>query len=174
MADEYRVAMTVRLHTVYYKIIMMRGAEVFASLMASQEELILSFADNKMSHAVCNILIADDDPVVRHILTMILEGLGHSVETVSSGEACVTYIASHASESNLPSLVFLDNLLPDITGLEVLSRLRQITDKVPVVMLSASSEAEILDSVTDQMPNVFLEKPFTPSAVAKVLDTLLR
>ncbi len=127
-----------------------------------------------MSH---KILIADDDPVVRHILSMILEGLGHTVTTVETGKACIDFISTCAAQNDLPALVFLDHLLPDINGLEVLIRIKQLSSAeqpLPVVMLSANTEEEILlDVISDQMPDRFLEKPFTARAVATVIDALL-
>ncbi|MCB0345664.1 MAG: response regulator [Bdellovibrionales bacterium] len=125
-----------------------------------------------MSHY---ILIADDDPVVLHILGSILAVGGHEVLRVDSGQGCLEQLARDKEQNKLPSILFLDNLLGDITGLEVLAKLRESfgEDLMPIVLLSANTKAEMSDYDVDVLPEYFLEKPFTSETVNSVIAQIL-
>lgn len=121
------------------------------------------------------ILIADDDPVVLHILGAILTAGGHEVLRVDSGQGCLEQLASDREQGKLPAVLFLDMLLGDITGLEVHAKLRKMlgADMMPVVLLSANTKAEMSDYEADELPEHFLEKPFTAETVNCVLGQIL-
>src|SRR5262245_15081149 len=110
-------------------------------------------------------LITDDDPVVRMILGAILKANGYEVEDVDTGEKCLALLNSDSRE--LPDVLFLDFQLPDMSGPEVLSRLRKKIppEHLPVVMLSANSEDEVKDLFLDARPEAYLTKPFNSTAV---------
>lgn len=120
------------------------------------------------------ILIADDDPVVRHILGSILKSLGHSAESVDSGVKCIEHLRACCTKSQLPRVLFLDLQLTDMTGAEVLLQLGEFLDLkvMPVIILSANSREEAKKSYPTLTADEFLEKPFAPQAVAEVLQRL--
>ena len=68
------------------------------------------------------ILIADDDPVVRHLLSSVLSAAGHTVETAESGSRCIEMLREKAASNTLPDLLFLDLQLADMAGAEVLEK----------------------------------------------------
>ena len=79
------------------------------------------------------ILLVDDAEDLRTVLTGVLEAAGFRVDTAASGhEALRSVFAGH------PDLVVLDLGLPDLDGLEVLTRIRDMTD-LPVLVLTARS-----------------------------------
>lgn len=112
------------------------------------------------------ILIADDDPVVRHILGAVLEGAGYCVVAVETGGACLEALRT----GELPGVLFLDIQLPDTTGSEVLRRIRlePRTAALPVIVVSANPRAE----VEGEGFSNYLEKPFTPDTVHALLSSL--
>ena len=88
------------------------------------------------------VLIVDDDPDARRILTMVMEALGIAVESAEDGQQALEMINAHT-----PTLVFLDLMMPVMDGFEVLFRLRStpITRRIPVIVVSAVSQNEMLD-----------------------------
>ena len=120
------------------------------------------------------ILIADDDPVVRHILGSILKSLGLSTESVESGAKCIAHLRASLATQQLPRVLFLDLQLTDMTGAEVLLQLREFLDlkSLPVIILSANSREEAEKTYPTLTADEFLEKPFSPQAVAEVLQRL--
>ena len=80
------------------------------------------------------ILVVDDDPTVRGVLCLQLEGEGHEVIEAVDGESGL-----QAVEAQHPDLVVLDVMMPGLTGWDVLSRLRADAGsaRLPVLLLTA-------------------------------------
>ena len=118
------------------------------------------------------ILIADDDPVVRHLLSAVLRGAGFIVAEVQDGNSCLKFIRERSESGTLPSLVLLDLQLEDLTGAEVLEGIRASTSPIhlPVVMLSANSEDEVRATFPSLDADCFLSKPFPPDTVLEIID----
>jgi CheY-like chemotaxis protein len=122
-------------------------------------------------------LIADDDAVVRTILSAILESLQVEVDITASGQECLQHLRAVKDRPDKhPQVIFLDMLLQDMTGLEVAAAIDSLFDseaKPPIVMLSANTQQEIMDRGGPAVPDYFLEKPFTSQTIAVLLrDTL--
>src|SRR5690242_12028771 len=80
------------------------------------------------------ILIVDDEPIVREVVTQYLRQDGFRVEAAGDGhEALARFTAAR------PDLVLLDLMLPGIDGLEVCRRIR-LQSNVPVIMLTAKGD----------------------------------
>jgi CheY-like chemotaxis protein len=117
------------------------------------------------------ILIADDDPVVRHILSAILGQTDSSIESVESGQGCLDFVAERAEKNEMPQVIFLDIQLQDMPGTEVLKKLRGAwgASAPKVIALSGNTREEVEAIDPEFSPDYFLEKPFEP---ARVLETL--
>jgi len=85
------------------------------------------------------ILAIDDEPTSLKILTEVLEAEGYSVQSASSGEMAMKSI--HATP---PELILLDVVMPGIDGFEICRRLRmhEATRQIPVILLSANTDAK--------------------------------
>lgn len=85
------------------------------------------------------VLVVDDEPSIRRFLRHILEAEGFLVIESRSGEDAVAI-----ARRELPALVLLDLVLPDIDGFEVLSRLKDKveTENIPVIILSIIEDEE--------------------------------
>ncbi|MEL7183056.1 MAG: response regulator, partial [Pseudomonadota bacterium] len=81
------------------------------------------------------ILIVDDDPNLRDLVTIALERAGHGTVTASDGQRALTEAARAA-----PDLIVLDVGLPELDGFEVCRRLRGRGDDVPVLFLTARDD----------------------------------
>jgi CheY-like chemotaxis protein len=131
-----------------------------------------------------NVLIADDDPVVRQILQAILTD--HTVQVAVSGAECLTILRAQHLAGIRTDVVFLDLQLQDMHGTEVLREIRRefsaLTSAVPtpvvpapaVVVLSGNSEAEVRELDPEFSPELFLEKPFTAASIADALKAVRR
>ncbi|MEE4638939.1 MAG: HD domain-containing phosphohydrolase [Wenzhouxiangella sp.] len=116
------------------------------------------------------VLIIDDSLTVRRSLQHMLEAERMEVIAVDSGEAGIREVR-HSS----PDLLFLDILLPGISGFSTLRRIRQLTNgkDLPVVMISGNPQATeqfFLDRIG---ADDFLPKPFDQADVAACLSRLL-
>ena len=109
------------------------------------------------------VLIADDDPVVRHLLSSVLHAAGFRVIAVESGSQCLALFGQRLAENAIPNVVFLDIQLADMAGTEILIHIRghaQCKD-LPIVMLSAHSKEEVLKQYPEaKQANEILSKPF--------------
>ena len=102
-----------------------------------------------------NVLIVEDEASYLEALKVTLEPEGFSVATAENGRSGLAEI-----ERRLPDVLLLDLMLPDISGLDVLRRVRQKSD-VPVIVVSAkSSEADIVTAL-ELGADDYLTKPYS-------------
>ena len=115
-----------------------------------------------------HVLVVDDDADLRVLLTDILERAGLRVTTAGSGlEALRTGFATR------PDLIVLDLGLPDLDGLEVLRRVREMTD-LPVMILTARDlELDKVEGLTVGADD-YVTKPFSNAEVVARVKALLR
>ena len=115
------------------------------------------------------ILIAEDEADIRNILRLYLESENYEVLEAADGESAVA-----AVRSGSPDLVILDIMMPKLDGLEVLRRLRQAGNPIPVLLLTAKSEVE--DKVTglDTGANDYLTKPFSTAELMARIRAMTR
>src|SRR5690349_2605774 len=116
------------------------------------------------------ILVVDDEPGIRRSLSGVLEDEGYSVESVESGEACLT-----ALERGDFELALLDVWLPGMDGMEVLTRMQEIpvVDRPVVVMISGHASIEGAVKATKLGAFDFLEKPLSIEKVSVVVKNAL-
>lgn len=117
------------------------------------------------------IFCVEDDDNIRELTVYALEQHGFEI----SGFSCAKDFFE-ALKNEMPSLVLLDIMLPDIDGLDILSRLRQTgeTENLPVIMLTAKSgeldKVKGLDSGADD----YITKPFSVMELISRVKALLR
>jgi len=117
-----------------------------------------------------DILLVDDDPKLLEIVGVSLSRRGFNVRTASRGDEALARVSSEA-----PALVILDLGLPDMTGIEVLARLRgEDGPVVPVLFLSAESDIEARVDALDQGADDFLVKPVSLRELHAKVDGVLR
>src|SRR5512139_2556154 len=109
------------------------------------------------------ILVIDDEAAIRDSLRMILEYEGYEFIGASSGPEGVTQV-----EREAPDLAFLDIKMPGMDGLEVLNRLKAISDTLPVVIISGHATKDTAFQAAKLGAFDFIEKPLSSD------DVLLR
>ena len=115
------------------------------------------------------VLVVDDEPQLLRALRINLNARGFAVTTAATGAAALT-----AAARENPHVVVLDLGLPDIDGLTVLEGLRGWTT-VPVIVLSARTDAADKVVALDSGADDYLIKPFSPRELAlRVTEVLSR
>ena len=116
-----------------------------------------------------NILVVDDDPVIRTLVSQCLQALGHSVSTADCAASC-----REAMATALPDILVLDCIMPNESGPELLHSLRQDarTAAIPVLMLSANNEREAAIKAGPSTANGYLQKPFQMKDIIAALERL--
>ena len=111
-----------------------------------------------MTRAASNarILVIDDDPAIRDSLRMTLEYQGYAVMLASGGDEGAALV-----EREAPDLVFLDIKMPGMDGLEVLQRLRPLTEVTPIIVLSGNADIQTAVEATRLGAFDIVEKPLS-------------
>ncbi|MFP6625939.1 MAG: UDP-3-O-acyl-N-acetylglucosamine deacetylase [Deltaproteobacteria bacterium] len=102
------------------------------------------------------ILIVDDDATVRQSIGGVLRDEGFSVLTAGSGQEAICCLADSG-----PHLVLLDVWMPEMDGIELLTRIRQTHADLPVIVLSGHGNVEVAVRATKLGAVDFIEKPFS-------------
>ncbi|MDE2490840.1 MAG: response regulator [Elusimicrobia bacterium] len=104
------------------------------------------------------ILVADDEPSIREILSIQLARMGYEVVLADDGEEAVA-----AYEAHRPDLVLLDVMMPRVNGLDACSRIRALEKKsgrrVPVIFLTARDSTHDKTSAALSGGDDFVAKP---------------
>ncbi|MFN3414087.1 MAG: response regulator, partial [Thermoanaerobaculum sp.] len=114
------------------------------------------------------ILVVDDEPGIRELLSQILADEGFSVTTVASGEEALAAVSRDVFD-----LVMLDIKLPSMDGLEVLRQLKAGGKRLPVVMISGHATVEQAAQAVREGAADFLEKPLGLERVLVTVNNVL-
>ncbi len=114
------------------------------------------------------VLVVDDEPMVREVVTRYLERDGFAVTTASTGTEALALVGQ-----STPDLVVLDLMLPGVGGMEILSRLRAMGD-VPVILLTARVEEADRVLGLELGADDYVVKPFSPRELAARVRSVLR
>ena len=116
-----------------------------------------------------NVLVVDDEPVLAELVSMAVRYEGWDIATAGDGATAIAL-----AKDNLPDVVVLDVMLPDMSGLDVLRKLREQIPGLPLLLLTAK------DSVEDRIAGLtaggddYVTKPFSIEEVVLRLRALLR
>ncbi len=124
-----------------------------------------------MSPKAARVLICDDEPGIRTTLRQILEDEGYEVDTVGGGLDVLSRVLEGSGPR--PDALLLDVWLPDLDGLEVLSRLRAATVGLPVIMISGHGNVETAVTAVRNGADDFLQKPLSLERVLLTLQKAL-
>jgi DNA-binding response OmpR family regulator len=119
--------------------------------------------------AAARVLVVDDEPIVREVLTRYLRSEGFEVETAANGEA-----ALRCFDATEPDLILLDLMLPRIYGLEVFRQIRGRSDGTPVIMLTARGDETDRVVGLEMGADDYIAKPFSPREVVARVHAVLR
>lgn len=117
------------------------------------------------------ILIVEDEPPIIELVTFTLKGAGWNVAAVQNAGDAWDFI-----QQRLPQLILLDWMLPDQSGLRLLSRIRadRQFNELPIIMLTAKSMEEDKIAGLDNGADDYVTKPFSPRELTARINALLR
>ena len=116
------------------------------------------------------ILWADDEIRLLKPQIMFLEKKGYKVITVSNGHDAIEEVEEHMGNIDV---VFLDESMPGITGLETLPRIKEILPNVPVVMITKNEEEGVMEQAIGSQISDYLIKPVNPVQILTSLRKLI-
>jgi sigma-B regulation protein RsbU (phosphoserine phosphatase) len=133
--------------------------------MAPMVERGLVFDDAQFGAAPFRVLVADDDPGLRGLLTSYLAAEGVEVETVASGREAIDRLREAP-----PDILFLDVAMPGKSGLDVLAVIREHQVDAAVIITTAYGSEEVAVESLRRGADDYLRKPFDQGDVRVVLD----
>ena len=115
------------------------------------------------------ILLIDDDPVIRTLISECLSCFGHNVHSAASGAEGLAQL-----KAERPDAIIVDFQMPEMSGLEVLTHIRANpdTNTVPVLMLSANIDDKVLKNNPSVQANHYLQKPFELKELIGMIERL--
>jgi two-component system response regulator ResD len=114
------------------------------------------------------ILVVEDEPSIREVVSLYLGRAGYQVTVVADGRAALDSLASQ-----LPDLVVLDLMLPEVDGLEITRWLRERGD-TPIIMLTARREERDRIAGLEMGADDYVVKPFSPQELVSRVRAVLR
>lgn len=117
------------------------------------------------------VLVADDSGLMRHVLVKILTEAGvESVVQATNGNEAVQKV-----EDEAPDIVLMDWVMPNLTGIEAVEKIRASGNKVPIIMCTTEGEQNrIVDAIKAGADN-FVVKPFDPEVImTKIKETMAK
>jgi CheY-like chemotaxis protein len=122
--------------------------------------------------SVYKILLADDEMVLRFLLTETLSDEGYEITEVEDGKEAVERL-----EKETFDLVILDYMMPELTGVEVCEWLRntdQANRNIPVILLTAKALEKDREKAKAAGVTTYIVKPFSPLQLVEVVKELLQ
>lgn len=118
---------------------------------------------------MAKILVTDDSSFLRHGICKMLKEAGYYIIEAVNGIECLRQI-----ENEQPDVVFLDLVMPEMGGLEVLNVLKEQTHPVPVIVLTADIQVSIKNECMQLGAVGFLNKPPKESEILHALTLILK
>lgn len=116
------------------------------------------------------ILVVDDEETLRMLIVDTLEDEGYEIEEASDGEEAVTKMTANEYD-----LVLLDYMMPGLSGIEVMRKVRELPNKkeMKILMLTAKTQKQDIELAYEAGATSFLSKPFSPKELVKLVGDLL-
>jgi DNA-binding response OmpR family regulator len=130
---------------------------------------LIQEGDQVSVQAQQDILVVDDEPSVVEVVSLYLRREGYSVRAAGDGQLALKAIAEQP-----PSLIVLDLMLPKVDGMEILRQVRQRSEDVPVIMLTARGQETDRIYGLELGADDYVVKPFSPAELVARVRAVLR
>jgi DNA-binding response OmpR family regulator len=118
---------------------------------------------------MAKVLIADDEPMVVHLLKTVLRRLGHTVLTAKGGKAAVSKFANHR-----PEVTILDLNMPDMNGIDLLRKIRSVDRQAPIIVWSGVGTETLEREAQELGVTEFVKKGLSFHELGAALQRVLR
>ena len=117
------------------------------------------------------LLVAEDEPHIRRILTTLFEASGFELDTACDGAAALDALRGDTRYD----LLLLDIIMPNVSGLKVLRELRNLANRsdLPVIVLTGKGQDADREQALSLGAEAFLTKPFSPKKLLNQVNALL-
>ena len=129
--------------------------------------LIPGLAQHRGAASDLKVLIIEDNPVNRQVLSMMITALGHSADMVEDGQSAIARVGTSRYD-----LILTDLMLPEMDGIETSRRLRLLTNGQDALIVAVTAAATVEDRERCLAAGMdgFLAKPFTIDALRNLLE----
>lgn len=110
------------------------------------------------------VLVVDDDPEVRRILTASMRQKSLTIDEAEDGTQAIALLREHSY-----SVIVLDLLMPQVNGFAVLDAIDENGANAPVVLVVSGASRDVLDALDARRIHGVIRKPFMPQEVADVV-----
>jgi excisionase family DNA binding protein len=116
-----------------------------------------------------DILIVDDDPAVNDMLSEMIRGQGYNVFSVLNGEDALEALENHHFD-----LMFLDLILPGVSGIFVLESVKEKKNEVVVAIVTGHADESVTQQAMSLGPLFLVRKPFLEKDIVEVLNIVIK
>jgi excisionase family DNA binding protein len=134
-----------------------------------KKDLLDSWLTEQATMVEGNVLVVDDDPGVCELLNDVISGQRYKVVTVDTGERALEEVQKRHFD-----LIFLDLVLPKMSGVEVLSAIKAKDKKAVVVIITGYGDDPIALEAMSLGPLFLIRKPFRTDDIIEVLNIVVR
>ncbi len=146
--------------------------KVYLPQVASPAKIPLQRLDSPdLPRGTETILLVEDDPALREMATNLLRRLGYTVFAAANGVEALSL--KHERSTGHIDLLFTDVVMPHMSGKELADRVRALYPRTRILFTSAYTEQAIVHQGVLDPGVALLQKPFTPSALARKLREIL-
>jgi DNA-binding NtrC family response regulator len=120
---------------------------------------------------MAHILVIDDDPAIRSVVTLLLQRSGHQIVAAENGRRGLRIL-----ENDDFDLLIIDIFMPEMDGLEAIRLVRQIKPAMPILVMSGGSQIgtpDYLSMATKLGAIESIRKPFKPDALVAAVTVCL-
>lgn len=114
------------------------------------------------------ILVAEDEPIMQKTIALRLKKDGHEVVTTDNGREALAMIAQQR-----PDLIITDIMMPYASGLEIVGTVKQLEKRIPVIVLSAMGQENVVLEAFNLGADDFISKPFSPNELSMRVKRLM-
>lgn len=132
-----------------------------------------AFTDKKTG-SKNTILLVDDDAYFRFAMATELRAAGYLVQSAENGERGIRMVEGSRDGNLSIDLVITDLVMPRKDGIRFCNELRQMNEKIPVLVISGNLSPEVQRDLISLGCGDFLEKPFTPADLLRKVERLLK
>ena len=119
---------------------------------------------------MAQILVADDERMLRRVISRVLKRAGHTVVEAENGQDAINKLKA---EPDAFELAILDMNMPQVDGVVAAKTIFEIKPELPVLIASGDTKEAVLERFDGRKPNGVLLKPFVPTELTSVVGSFL-